>query len=242
VQHLDGVDFITAVQTLNGHSPANNAYRPRQVSNPAKTDVIAYEQRQREKAQWLWQNRKQISGSPAEAYLRNARGYTGPIPPTLAYLSPSRPQDHPALISAFALVDEIEPGVLANPRNADAVHLTLLRADGTGKAAVENPKLVVGRPLGRPIVLAPPNDLLGLGVTEGIEDGLTVYQETGLRVWAAYSASNMPNLGRLVPDYVEAVTIYAHDDENGAGQRGAQGLADLLFQRGIEVRIEGLGP
>jgi hypothetical protein len=33
----------------------------------------------------------------------------------------------------------------------------------------------------RPITLAPPNDLLELAVTEGIEDGLSVYRATHFR-------------------------------------------------------------
>ena len=120
--------------------------------------------------------------------------------------------------------------------------MTRLLLDGSDRERGEKAKISLGQPQGRPVVLAPPNDLLGLAVTEGIEDGLTVYQETALGVWAACGAGNMPNLASRVPDYIEAVTIFAHQDENGAGQRGAQGLADLLYQRGIEVRIEGLGP
>jgi hypothetical protein len=50
------------------------------------------------------------------------------------------------------------------------VHLTLLAPDGSGKADVEKPKLVVGPPGVLPIVLAPVNDLLGLAITEGIEE------------------------------------------------------------------------
>ena len=84
-----------------------------------------------------------------------------------------------------------------------------------------------------PIVIAPPNDLLGLAITEGIEDGLSVYQATGLGVWVAGSAGRMPGLADKVPNYIEAVTIYAHADE--AGQRGANGLADALVERGVEV-------
>jgi hypothetical protein len=37
---------------------------------------------------------------------------------------------------------------------------------------------------------------------------------------------------------VDCVTIYAHGDE--AGQRGANGLAERLHQRGFEIFIEGL--
>jgi len=52
------------------------------------------------------------------------------------------------------------------------VHLTFLRPDGNDKAGgVEDAKLTVCKgSTGSPICLAPPNDLLGFSVTEGIED------------------------------------------------------------------------
>lgn len=54
-------------------------------------------ERERAKAQWLWRRRRPIAGSVAERYLREARGYAGEIPPTLAYL-PARNGHEPALI------------------------------------------------------------------------------------------------------------------------------------------------
>lgn len=237
VRHLDGVDFRTAVLTLVGQPPTTACLRSIPFPDARKLRTEEYERVQHRKAGWLWKNRRPISGTPAETYLRQVRGYRGEIPPTLAYLPPARSEHHPALISAFALIDEIEPGVLAAPRSAVAIHLTLLQAIGTGKAPIEKPKLVVARPLGHPIVLAPPNDLLGLAITEGIEDGLTVYQATGLGVWVAGSAGFMPMLADAMPTYIEVVTIFAHDDD--AGQAGAIALAAKLHARRIEVLIEG---
>jgi hypothetical protein len=100
------------------------------------------------KARWLWSQRRPIAGSIAERYLREARGYSGSLPATLAYL-PAR-GDHPlALIAAFGLAREVEPGVIAIADKAVAgVHLTRLRPDGSGKAAFEDPdepaKIMVG--------------------------------------------------------------------------------------------------
>jgi hypothetical protein len=194
---------------------------------------------QGDKAAWLWSRRRPIAGSIAETYLRDSRGYSGPLPPTLAFLPPYKPEHHPAIIAAFAVPDEPEPGILGQPRGVDAVHLTLLRPDGSGKAAVDPNKMFVGSPRGRPIVLAPPNDLLGLAITEGIEDGLSIHEATGLGAWAAGSAGMMPPLADSVPGYIEAVTIYAHDD---GGKPQALKLADALNKRGIEVLIEGIVP
>src|SRR5262249_56410086 len=115
---------------------------------------------------------------------------------------PFKPEHHPAMIAAFALVDESEPGVLGKPRGVDAVHLTLLRQDGGGKAKTKPNKLFVGSPLDRPIIIAPPNDLFGLAITEGIEDALTVHQATGLGAWAAGAAGFLLELPEAGPDSI----------------------------------------
>src|SRR5262249_19565613 len=153
-------------------------------------------------------------GTIAEAYLRS-RGIICPLPATLGYLAPTKPGYHPALIGAFDFPEEIESGRLATTPHVDAVHLTLLRRDGSDKADVEKPKLKVGASLGVPIVLAPVNDLSGLAVCEGIENRLTIHQATGLGVWCAGSATRMPALAGTIPSYVHAITIYADDDKAG---------------------------
>jgi hypothetical protein len=48
----------------------------------------------------------------------------------------------------------------------------------------------------------------------------------------------MGALGAAVPDYIEAVTIFAHADK--AGQDGARELATALGHRGIDFAVEGL--
>src|SRR3954447_26832492 len=78
------------------------------------------------KARHLWSCRHPIEGTPAERYLREARGYQGPFPGTLAYL-PQGIYPHHSLIAGFGIPDEPEPGALVI---ADAavrgVHLTAL--------------------------------------------------------------------------------------------------------------------
>jgi hypothetical protein len=118
------------------------------------------------------------------------------------------------------------------------VHLTLLKPDGSGKAETAKSKLIIGSPTGLPIVLAPPNDLLGLAITEGLEDALSVHQATGLGAWAAGAAGFLPKLVKTVPSYIEVVTIYTHADK--AGQDGAHQLAAELHKRTIEVVMEGI--
>jgi hypothetical protein len=140
-----------------------DALRRYQRSSQPHYRAKDHERRQHKKAAWLWSRRQPITGTPAELYLRGARGYSGLIPNTLAFLPAAKPEHHPAMIAAFGVCDEPEPGLVRGPVNVNSVHLTLLKPDGSGKAKTDRSKLIVGRPLVRPIALAPPNDLLGLG-------------------------------------------------------------------------------
>jgi hypothetical protein len=191
----------------------------------------------RASASYMWAQSRPIIGTIAEIYLREARGIACELPPSLRFL-PAHKEYPPAMIAAFGLTLD----------RVISVHLTRLKSDGSSKiedSETMPPKLMVGPVSSQPIVLAEPNDLLGLAIAEGIEDALTVHQSTGLGAWAAGSANHMPKLAAAVPDYIEAVTIYADPDK--AGQDGASQLAMALRQREprpgerpIEVEVEGL--
>jgi hypothetical protein len=233
VQHLDGTGFVAAVQTLTGKrtsSPAAPMAAP--TGSATATD---HEQGQRRKAAWFWSQRKPLAGSIAETYLRKVRGIDCPLPPTLAFSPPTKPEHHPALIAAYGAPEEPQPGILAEPRNVEAVHLILLKADGSGKADVEKPKISIGSQGGLPIVLAPPNDLLGLTIAEGIEDALSVHAATGVGAWAAGSAIFMPKLADAVPDYIDWFQIIADGDE--AGHTNSLELLRLLIKRGLRGKV-----
>ena len=189
------------------------------------------------KARWLWSKRLQLAGSIAEIYLREARAYAGPLPATLGFLPP-RGNHGPALIAAFGLAEEPEPGRLTINDNAvRGVHITRLAPDGSAKAGTDADKIMLGMSNGSPIVLAPANDLLGIAITEGIEDALSAHDATGLGAWAAGPASRLLALADAVPSYIEAVTIFAHADV--VGQKAAKALAAALCGLSIEVFVEG---
>jgi Toprim domain len=143
------------------------------------------------------------------------------------------------MIAAFGMAAEGDkPGTISAPQQVIGVHLTRLTADGEkAPNAAGKAKIMRGVCKGAPITISAPNDLLGMAVTEGIEDGLSVYQSTGLGVWAAGSGGFMPALAPLIPDYIETVTIYTHDDDTG---RKAIDLARAIKARGIEVLVQGL--
>lgn len=196
--------------------------RPVQPSSPAK-DTTAIARR-------LWERSEAAPGTPVETYLRVARGYTGPIPATIRYLPAWRDHAH-AMVAAFGVAEESSPGELERPQHVEAVHLTILTSDGSGRIS----KRMLGPVSGRPIVCAPPNDGMGLAIAEGIEDALSLYAATGLGAWAAGSAPHLAKIASVIPRYVQCVTLA--EDDNEAGQRGVMALAREISRRGMEARI-----
>jgi hypothetical protein len=137
------------------------------------------------------------------------------------------------MIAPFGLPREPEPGMLAIDDEAvSGVHITRLKADGSGKVD-KKAKIMIGRCMGSPIVLAPMNDGLGLAITEGIEDALSIHEATGLGTWAAGAASRLPRLANAVPAYADAVLVIA--DADPVGQRFAADLRAALFAKNVRA-------
>ena len=146
-------DHVRARLGIAGDRDEWKCERP-PAPRPAKKEDDSHVQAQR-----LWNQRQPPAGTIAETYLRVARGYGGPTPAMLACL-PARGNHAPALIAAFGLADEFDPGLL-KIADADvcAVPFVKLRGDGIGKAGSEPNKITIGKSaLGVPIVVAPPND------------------------------------------------------------------------------------
>ncbi len=212
--------------------------KPEELAKHRVADAEAVA-RSHHKARWLWRQSLPIKGTIAERYLRGPRAYRGPILPTLRFL-PARDPYPPAMIAAFGMVREARIAddgtsmLEIDGGNVRAVHLTKLKPDGSGKAGGGSDKIVVGKDVTAPIWLAPITDSMSLAITEGIEEGLSVYADLGIGTWAAGSACRLPALADYVPDFIEAVTIYEDDDE--AGRRNVAELARRLLARRIEVR------
>src|SRR5258708_1148860 len=201
---VEGCDFKAAVETL-----ADERFTRVRTDTPPAPEPA---DDNRHTASMLWSKRRQpITGTAGERYLREVRKIRCPLPPTLGFLPASK--DHPpAIIPAVPFAQGAAPGIIATPQNVDAIHLTRLKADGSGKAEVEAAKGYLASPGDRPIVVAPPNDLLGMALTEGIEDALSLHEATGLGVWAAGTAHGLPKVAARVPGWGEGVTIFGHDD------------------------------
>ncbi|MEM0906183.1 MAG: toprim domain-containing protein [Pseudomonadota bacterium] len=202
---------------------------------PIRTETLhkkVSEQTNGDIAQLLWRKAESVCGSLAERYLREERGLRCALPQTMRFL-PARGRNSPALITAFAIPDEPQPGLMLVDNDAvRAVHLTSLTPHGqkTGKR-------FLGSPAGLPLAVSPWTDSNALVVTEGIEDALSVHEATGLAAWAAGSAAHMAKLADAIPAFVETVTII--EDGNEAGRRGTGALADALRARRIETIILG---
>lgn len=227
----DAPDFATYNCVRCGASGYAKPEAPRvaktrsQLRAPSGMVVDDEQQRaaQQSKARRLWQASRPALGTPVETYLRSRRIETRSN--TVRFLPRGRPEHHPAMIVPYGLPTESEPGCLVP--HVEAVHLTLLRSDGCGKAAADPNKITIASPRGMPLVLAPMNDLLGLAITEGIEDALSVHQATGLGAWAAGSAPFLPKLApAVIAAAPDCVTICVDDDDTG--RRNAGVLAALL--------------
>lgn len=75
-----------------------------------------------------------------------------------------------------------------------------------------------------------------IGVAEGVETALAVMDLFQIPCWAVVNTSLMEKW--LPPEGVNAVTVFADNDANFAGQKSAYSLAHSLGIRGISVEVE----
>jgi phage/plasmid primase-like uncharacterized protein len=183
----------------------------------------ADEARRIARAQWIWDTAQDARRGPVAAYLAG-RGITISALPSLRWASRC---GHPTGIYLSAMIGRID--------NVDGeligVHRTFL--DGPRKAGIDPQKAMLGRAMGGAVRLAPASPLLA--VAEGIENGLTVLQMTGIATWAALSAGGIEAL--VLPPVVEAVIIYADHDHHGRGARAARGAGRRWASEGKRVRL-----
>jgi len=97
----------------------------------------------------MWQRSRPAEETVVETYLR-ARGYRGPIPPTLRYVKGKHPSDgavHPIMIGTVYQT--------TSPFEFVGIHRTFLAPDGVGKAVVEPSKMSLGSIRGAATPLGP---------------------------------------------------------------------------------------
>ena len=174
----------------------------------------------------LWRQAAPATGTPAERYIRS-RGYTGPIPPTIRYISDAR---HPSGGQCPVMVAAVAK---APHQKIVALHRTFLRPDGSGKAPVEPAKASLGPVGGGAVRLAPATE--HLAVTEGIETRFSITEATGTPTWAALSAGGIKTL--ILPPLPLARDVVIGADHDPVGLAAAYDSAERWTREGRRVRI-----
>jgi hypothetical protein len=223
VQHLDGVDFKSAVATLGG-----DERKPIAPVKPTEHHEKEDDREKTERALRIWDEASEVSGTLAEQYLRR-RGLELPDDDhALRFYSPCpfAGTAYPALIALFRDVRTDEP---------KAIHRIALAPSGILIA-----KRMLGRVAGCAVKLdADENVELSLSIGEGIETMIAARMR-GLRpAWAVGSAGALKNFPLL--NGVECLSIIVdHDlpDRNGrqAGQEAALECSQRWTAAGREVR------
>lgn len=173
----------------------------------------------------IWREARPARGTIVERYLAT-RGLCLPDGEALRF--------HPRLfnkyarVAAPAMVALVQHGVSGE---AQAIHRTWLQRDGSGKAAFEQPRLMLGPCKQGAARLTPAGDRLLVG--EGIETCLSALQATGLPTWSALSSGGIAGLE--LPPEVRRVIILADADDSG--ERAALSAATRWRNEGRDARI-----
>jgi Toprim domain len=195
----------------------------RPVVRSPSSERTAGQDRNRERAQAIWDASRAISGTPAEAYLRS-RGIPGNPPGALRFAKGVAMPDgsrHAALIAAVTTV----AGELV------AIQRTAVLPDGSGKADIPHAKASLGSTKDAAVVLGD----LAISDTvvegEGVETVLSATQVTALPGIATLSAGT---LGKpKLPPNVRRIIILGEYGSEGA----AEIAAERRYEQGFEVLI-----
>jgi len=159
----------------------------------------------------IWREAVDLVDNPGAAYLA---GRLGRRPARIADLRyhPRCPRGRDRLPALVALMRD------AITNEPTGVHRTFVRPDGSGKADVRPAKMMLGAAAGAVVKLIPDESAtMGLGLSEGIEDGLAIIRAGWSPVWACLSAGAMSSFPLLAG--IEALTVFC--DADSPGRRAA---------------------
>lgn len=186
------------------------------------------EQRSVDLARTIWAAAIPPSGTVIETYLRSRGLQLQPGAPIRFHPLCPRGMDHlPAMVALMT-----DPATNA----PIGIHRTFLQPDGSGKADVKPTKMMLGT-AGIIRLSRDEDSTMGLGICEGIETGLAILQliQWG-PIWACGSAGGIARFP-VLPG-IEALTIFADADDQGAGLLAAQSCAEHWTAAGREVTIQ----
>lgn len=200
--------------------------RPAQNAEPVRDKA--------ELARYLWSKSLPLVGSLAETYLRSRQCFIECG--NLRFL-PARGEHHAAMIARFGAGE------------VTSVHLTKLRADGSGKAGTENDKIIIGPSVGQPIILLDNEDHEELAVAEGIEDTASLAVATGWSSWAAATANRIAPVVTMAPKasrlYLASDLDWGKPDRIRAGPRALRKAVDirpdlipLHFEKALGIGVD----
>lgn len=224
---LDGLSFRDAFAALTGDDfpTVDPADRARALQEDAAARAAAVGD-----ARFMWSRCRPAAGTPAERYLREARGITMALPSAVRFgvVPTSRDDDgnwkRPYPAAVLACTDNAG-GIMGLQR-------IFLRDDGSGKRWNRS-KLSLGRPRGTAVRLtsARSHEVV---ICEGPEDGLSLAQEMpDASVWVALGTAMMPEI--VYPADVRSITIAGQND--APGRAAVEKARAALIERGLSVRL-----
>lgn len=213
---FSGCDTMAVIRALRSGGQVGRAgVRSTDDSGPRKMVTDAG------MAKRLWDATVPIAGTIAETYLerRNivARSTEIRFHPRAQLGSKPNVRFYPALIAA-----------IRDDRGLVAVHRTFLDARSGWKAAIPDPKRMLGRPGTGAVRLAPAGPVLGLA--EGVETALSAMDILGFPVWAVLGNERFGIVS--IPAGVQRLIILRDPDKGG--QR-ASDLAANQAREGLSI-------
>lgn len=222
---LTGRALIEYAAELAGSAPINGVKHPvaESLTKEQRAESIARE------IELILGRSVPLGGTVGETYLAG-RGLQVPDTPDLLF--------HPDL--TYWDTRTGYPALIAIVRDAAgeriAIHRTYLAPDGSVKADVPKPRMMLGSVMGGAVRLGAIREQGVVGLGEGIETCLSVMQACPeLPVWAALSSGNLEQVV-LPPQVTRAVLLADHDGE-GVGLKVAERAAARFHAEGRRVWI-----
>ncbi|MCB2082232.1 MAG: toprim domain-containing protein [Rickettsiales bacterium] len=232
IQHVQGCDFRSAIAYGAAVIYGRNKHHSVPI-NPIHCAASRKKEKnlhyRTERARRIWQESSLISGTLAEKYLREYRGITIALPPSLRF-HPCLPyacnpnMAFPAMVAAVQGIN----------RNVTGIQATYLNPDTGNKVILDNTpsRLSFGTVKGGAVRLSALSKRLVL--TEGVEDALSILQSCpGVSVWACLGTSGLR--GIELPENVSEVVI-AGDNDSG-GRKAAEVAQRRLRSEGRKVAV-----
>lgn len=179
----------------------------------------------------LWNEAREIHGTVAETYLRNERGISIPLPPTLRH--------HPAMLykDSNMFMDSLVGAIQDIQGRVVAIHRIYLTYRGK-KSPVTKPKMMLAKQNGGACRLAKADPLKPLAISEGIETGLAAMQLfPDVPVWSAISSAGMQNI-QIDRRFCNHVIFYCDRDSDNKSRDAALSAGyRLKHQHGLSSDI-----